>query len=354
MLKGIRILLDINEDRILDWLKKLKTGAQTRNHYLQAVKQFVFWAIKKRRLKDDPLIGLSAENVKVDRSRKIRRALSPTEVSQVLFATSHSTKVIRRLTGIDRAMLYLVAATTGLRSAELASLTVQDFILEGSHPVIVVHAENEKAGRGVEQPVPVSIVPELKRYLTGKAGKVWGSSWPEKAWFMVQQDLLAAGIAQQTQEGYFDFHAWRHTYISILAQTTLTPKMVQDLSRHSDMRLTMSFYAHTQREQRSIAVTEKFPLLFPLQPVNSRDLLIQCDTVNMQNKPENAILPTGFEPVTYGLGNQSRRSRKAIKQGVCSHCKTIPLAIPLDLLSIINAWYRLAAEIKREMLRLAA
>lgn len=353
LLAKCKRLTDITEDRILDALKTVPGGAQTRNHYLQAVKQFVKWAVPKR-LKENPLTGLQGENVRVDPDRKIRRALTPVEVGMVLQATRASKKVFRHLTGTDRAMLYVVAASTGLRAKELASVRVCDFLIDGVLPAIRVSCRNEKSKRDVEQPLPLVLVEQIARYLLDRQPleKVWGSSWPEKAWAMVRSDLKEAGIPHKTDEGYFDFHSWRHTYISLLAQSSLQPKMVQDLARHSDIRLTMSRYAHTQKQQRSEAAN-LLPL-FPLQGRGMAGSVTTADNSKVKETAEKAILPTGIEPVTYGLGNLPRASKSPIKQGRCAHCGTIPLAVPLELLRIIGAWAGLDAKVKQAILALAA
>lgn len=255
MLAGCRTLADVTEDRVLAALRKLTASAQTRNHYLQAVKQFTNWAIRKRRIQDNPLLDISAENTRTDPRTKVRRALTLAEVAKVLQCTKASQRRFRGLAGRDRAMLYLVAASTGFRASELASLRDCDFLLEDS-PAVRLKAASDKARRGAEQPLPTAIVPELASYLDSRpAGKVvWPGRWKEKGWLMVRKDLAEAGIPVKTEEGVFDFHAWRHTYISLLAMTGLQPKVVQDLARHSDIRLTMSRYAHTQKLERSTAV----------------------------------------------------------------------------------------------------
>lgn len=348
-------LSDITEDRILDALKAVEGGAQTRNHYLQAVKQFVRWAVPKR-MKENPLTGIESENVRLDPQRKIRRALTYAEVGLLLVTTRSSSKVFRRLTGRDRAMLYLVAVTTGLRAEELASLWPHDFMLDGDCPAVKLSAASDKAGREVEQPLPPGIVPELRAYLANlpSSQRVWSSSWPERAWLMVRHDLKTAGIPQETNEGYFDFHAWRHTYISLLAATSLQPKMVQDLARHSDIRLTMTRYAHTQRQQRSEAVRIGFPCGFPGEGANKAELVIRSDNAKVKKHAGKAVLPTGIEPVTYGLGNLTGVKKSPGNKGVCEHCKTIPLYIPRSVLKIIKAWPKLPPKVRKAILALAA
>ncbi len=41
-----------------------------------------------------------------------------------------------------------------------------------------------------------------------------------------------------------DFHALRHTFITRLARSGVSPQMAQSLVRHSDINLTMSRYTH--------------------------------------------------------------------------------------------------------------
>ena len=354
LLSWCRWLTDLSEDRVLDAIRRLDCGAQTRNHYLQAVKQFCLWLVRKHRMRDNPLVGLQAENVRIDPNLKTRRALTSAEVGTVLQSTMASTRRFRGLSGRDRAMLYLVAATTGLRSLELTSLKVQDFLLEES-PAIRLHATSDKARRGVEQPLPEAIVPELAAWLDGRAPDqvVWPGRWKQKASLMVRRDLADAGIPRKTAEGVFDFHAWRHTYISLLSMTGLQPKVVQDLARHSDIRLTMSRYAHTQKSERQQAANS-FPLLFPLHVEKKRGKRIPAENRKVKKHGENRILPTGFEPVTLGLGNRCSTCGKALNQGGNGLRKSIPPAIPPELLKVIAAWPKLPAKVKKKILELAA
>ena len=41
-----------------------------------------------------------------------------------------------------------------------------------------------------------------------------------------------------------DFHALRHSYITLLERSGVSPKLAQELARHSDIRLTMNVYTH--------------------------------------------------------------------------------------------------------------
>lgn len=72
---------------------------------------------------------------------------------------------------------------------------------------------------------------------------------------LIRADLEAAGIPATNAAGQaVDFHALRHTFLTLLAAGGVHPKVAQDLARHSDVNLTLSRYSHTVLEQRSAAV----------------------------------------------------------------------------------------------------
>lgn len=120
-----RTLGDIRADRVQQALKDMRAGeggisVQTSNHHLRAVKQFTKWAVAGELLSEDPLRSLRPLNAKVDR-RRVRRAFSAEELRRLLDAASHGPEH-KGLTGEARALLYRLAAQTGLRASEIQSL----------------------------------------------------------------------------------------------------------------------------------------------------------------------------------------------------------------------------------------
>src|SRR5205823_2777702 len=101
---------------------------QTCNHASRAVKGFGRWLHRDSRVAEDTLAHLKGFNVKTDR-RHDRGVLTQEEFDALIRATRAATPY-RGLSGSDRAMLYLVASYTGLRAAELASLTPVGFDLD--------------------------------------------------------------------------------------------------------------------------------------------------------------------------------------------------------------------------------
>ncbi len=70
-------------------------------------------------------------------------------------------------------------------------------------------------------------------------------------------------LQYETEAGLFaDFHANRHLFITNLARAGVLPKVAQTLARHSDIRLTMNVYSHTDRADEAAAVA-KLPRLAP-------------------------------------------------------------------------------------------
>ena len=134
---------------------------------------------------------------------------------------------------------------TGFRAGEMGSLIPLSFHLHAEPPVIRVAAAYSKRRREDVQPINPELAEALAGYLAGKqAGAIWPGTWSRVAAKMIARDLAAAGIERETVEGMVDFHATRHSYITLLAKSGVHPKMAQSLARHSSITLTLDRYTH--------------------------------------------------------------------------------------------------------------
>ncbi len=152
-------------------------------------------------------------------------------------------------------MLYAVGMTTGFRAGELASLEPSAFALDGEPPTATVKAAYSKNRR----------TSCLRGYFDGKPARdpVWPGSWADDAADMLRIDLEAAGIPFADEEGRVcDFHALRHSYLTLVQRSGVHPKVAQELARHSDSRLTMNVYTHAHLHDLAGAV-EMLPSLLP-------------------------------------------------------------------------------------------
>ena len=295
---GFKRLVDLNADKVGNWLKVRRQesegrfGVATSNHHLVAVKSFGNWLVTAQRLPRNPFAHLSRLNANVD-VRVERRAMDAGELTHLIEATRTSGDTFRGLTGEDRAMLYLVASTTGLRANELANLTPESFDLSADSQTVTIKAKTEKARRGAVLPILAKVAERLDRWIrsrsVGRSVRLWPGTWSEKAAVMLRKDLQFTrekwiGEVEQdpTQhalrmESDFlkpesangeraDFHAFRHSFISMLASSGVHPKIAQMLARHSTITLTMDRYSHLGQADLSQAVQRMPSLLNASEP----------------------------------------------------------------------------------------
>jgi integrase len=203
--------------------------------------------------------SLPAYNADADR-RHARREVSPDELARLIETTRASARVIRDLPGPDRAMLYLVAFSTGYRAGELAELTPENFELDAEVPAAVLPARLTKNRKRARQPLPPAVAEQRRPFLAGrpKGQPVWPGTWCERPVSVLKRDLAAANVQYcvSTIDGprYADFHALRHSYLSALAASGVGPKGLQELARHGDVRLTRGTYTHARESALGEAV----------------------------------------------------------------------------------------------------
>ena len=287
IVEGCRFIYwsDLAATRVMTFLNELRDGgngisAQTSNFYLQGAKQFCRWMCRDGRATSNPLEYLEGLNVRTDR-RHDRRALDVEEIRWLLDTTADG-PTIRKLPGPTRALLYRLALETGLRAAELASLTRESFRLDTDPLTVTVAAGYSKHRREDTVPLRLETAAEVRNLLAVTLPRVPVFRTPnaerKRLAEVLKQDLDAARekwIAeaktsderQQREASDFlayrdsagrvvDFHALRHTTGSLLAAAGVHPKVAQSIMRHSDINLTMSRYSHVYAGQEADAVAK--------------------------------------------------------------------------------------------------
>jgi integrase len=254
-----RATVEALQDRVLRGI-----GVSTSNGYVAAVRGFSRWLVGKERTDRDRLVSLSRLNADTDR-RHERRALAEAELHGLLTAAQASAVPVEGLTGLDRSMLYATAMATGFRASELGSLYPRSFDLAAARlATATVKAACSKNRKTAVQPLPPDVAAALRGYLAGKpAGRpVWPGTWTKDAAAMLRVDLEAAGIPYRDADGRVaDFHALRHSYITLLSRSGVSPRVAQTLARHSDIRLTMQTYTHAGLYDLAAAVDSLPPFL---------------------------------------------------------------------------------------------
>lgn len=233
-------------------------GAATSNHYVTALRGFGKWLRRNARVvKENPFEMLDKIDAKAD-VRKSRRALEPAQYSQFVNATRASHKTFKGLSGEDRAMLYLLAAFTGLRASEIASTSRTSFKLSNEKPVVIVKGAYTKNSKLARIPLESKLVERLRDYFDKtqpKEGTIWPGKWFKTAAEMIRRDLAIVGIPYTDEIGDdYDFHALRHQFITDLARAGVSLNLAKELARHSKVDLTANIYTHLSTNDMTEAV----------------------------------------------------------------------------------------------------
>ena len=221
-------------------------GIKTTNYYLRDLKSFCRWMMHERRATASPVQYLDAMNARAD-IRVQRRALSVADMRKLLEGTRTGPES-HGMAGAERALIYELAATTGLRVSELASLTAGSFSL-GESPNVTIAAAYAKNRRQDTLPLRAEMAGLLREFLSSKLpnAKTFPKLNNRHSADMLKADLEAAGLPYSLDGRTFDFHALRHQFISSLAAAGVHPKTAQQLARHSTITLTMDNYTHVFR-----------------------------------------------------------------------------------------------------------
>ena len=318
---SLRRLSNIRAEAVERWLAQQTNAgmaARTRNSYLVALRSFCNWCVERDRLPFNPLARISHADEKVDQRRQ-RRALTEAELSRLLIVArlrplaefgretiktsdtdtttrqkrSRATWTLKPLKfdelsdavelarerlkdnptfltrqerlGIERALAYKLAVTTGLRRGELASLTVGQLDLDGVFPHIRLKAADEKNRQGNSIPLRRDMADELREWISSQRSVGPGSvnvlafrrdavgaelpastrllNIPKAFCRILDRDLKAAGIPKRDDRGRtIDVHALRHTFGTMLSVAGVAPRVAQAAMRHSSINLTMNAY----------------------------------------------------------------------------------------------------------------
>ncbi|MEO1696673.1 MAG: tyrosine-type recombinase/integrase [Planctomycetota bacterium] len=289
---GARRWADIDSHEIETWLAE-QTGAEgwsisTHNRYAQSVKQFCRWMVDHEHAIVDPLRSLKLRSAGTGTARRKRRALTLDECRALIQAAESSTVAIHGVLPATRGLLYRTALRTGLRFGELTGLRVGwiDFgrvvvdprtgveAYEGKPTTITPPAEATKAGRKTGRVDTIVIPVKLHHRLAAAARgrhpnallfdrdrlqKRSSARIPEGTGSrLIKLDLAAAGIPYVDPAGrYADFHALRHTALTLFGSAGASMDEMLSLARHSDPNVTRG-YLHSELASRA-AVVERLP-----------------------------------------------------------------------------------------------
>ncbi|MHC4228661.1 MAG: tyrosine-type recombinase/integrase, partial [Planctomycetota bacterium] len=153
---------------------------------------------------------------------------------------SLSTSQIRQLVSASKPyprlrMRILLALGTGLRRGDIETWRVSDLDFEKSY--VTTRSTKTRKSMG-SRPLPVPIMAELKKYISGfdpKQETIFNRPFSQYRWTQVREKLELRD---------FKFHDLRKTFGSVLAQTGVSTAVVQRLLEHSSPDLTNKVYTN--------------------------------------------------------------------------------------------------------------
>lgn len=260
-----KTLCEITKQDIWDFIDSQEddpASFQTKNDRVRAVTTALNWAFEREYIDRD----ISKGFVFFSGSYNERAILTP-EMAEALFSFRWDD---------PRAMLAnAVAMCTGMRSAEIASLQLQDI---GRGCLYVRHSWNSKDGlkctkngenRRVLLPFP-QITGALKRlaesnpYSGGMERFVFWATIPDKPLdpdtFLkgLRKSLLRIGVAEGDTMKY-TFHAWRH-YFATYMKDRVRDSALQKQTGHKDLSVLVHYASHETREDDASVIAAQTEL----------------------------------------------------------------------------------------------
>lgn len=223
-------------------------GPTTLNQYLEAIRTFCNWAVKRKRMAANPMLAVEKIEESAD-VRRDRRAFAVEELTALMKAAEP-----------EHQRVYRFILGTGLRRQEVADLIWDDIHEGATQPFVKLRAKATKSRRADVLPLRQDLAQELAAARGEAAGgdRVFRDV---PSMYMHQKYLKAAGIAFEDEQGRrADFHALRHTFGTMLSKAGVAPRVAMELMRHTDLRLTMKVYTDPRVFDLGGAV-EKLPVI---------------------------------------------------------------------------------------------
>lgn len=242
-------LRDITPRSFCDWRSHSELSRKSVNDTLATLNTFARWLRFQRFVTENPLTYVERVDTR-GTITQCRRSLTGPELLALL-----------RVATPERRIVYLMAAYTGLRRAELAGLRWADVVFENA--LVRVRAAVTKNRRDAVLPLHADLVAALQEFKPQAAAPFTPVFEAIPRMTTLRRDLVAAGIPYLDAEGRrADFHALRVTYGTNLTLSGAAPRVVMELMRHSDIKLTMKIYTDAGKLPLADAVA-KLPSIVP-------------------------------------------------------------------------------------------
>ena len=262
-------LLDVRAVEVESWLKSLNRAPGTRSK-IRNVMSLLFNHGRRHEICDHNPIQWVRQSAK---RRTAPDILTSSEVQSLL----------ANLRGRERTLV-LLAVTTGLRRSELFALKWKDVDFHAKQIHVTRSIVQNVVGlcktESSQKPVPAhnDLVEALREwhgqtpYQSSEswvfASPVNQGRWPYLAQQIMRRHILPVarklGITKR-----MGWHTFRHTYSTLLRSTGAELKIMQELLRHSTIRVTLDTYTQAVTAEKHTAQAAVVALLFPEKPLDT-------------------------------------------------------------------------------------
>lgn len=215
----------------VQWRNHCGLSAKTVNDLLANLCTFFRWLEVQGLAQSNPLEHVA--RIDTRGAKQCRCALSEKQADKLI-----------TIAPLHRAIVYLLALHTGLRRKEINAMQWRFFELEAVEPSVFIPASVSKNRTDARLPISLELCRALRAYRPRNFSP-FACPFRHRVPRIetVRKDYLAAGIPLRDEQGRrADFHTLRVTFGTLLLASGVHPSVVQQLMRHSDIRLTTRLY----------------------------------------------------------------------------------------------------------------
>lgn len=274
-------------ERFLEEVQQ-RHSTKTRDNYAGALRAFGRWLVRTGRWDVDPFRAIRVKTPKRDKHRTYKRHSFRFEEAERLVEAAWARFEAERAQGEggcpfwpgyddvvrDRQVLYWLALTTGFRVAECAALRWEDVTVDGGAPCVRLSGHFTKNGNDARVPLQSFVAEALREMRTRRSQAAVRRGEPVVTQVdhvfrvprtiaeLVRKDAAFAGLIPQKSptSKRVDFHALRKSCARILIELNVHPKFIQQVLRHSDIRLTMDLYGELGEDDLLREMPGRFPV----------------------------------------------------------------------------------------------
>lgn len=259
--KQVKLLSHKDCDTFVVSLMDSGLSMTTIYHHMGHLKRYGRWLDSSGKVPQSPFRHFR-RTLKGNDPRR-RRALLHDEVGELCKYLDQA-PVKHGHTGAERKALYLFAIRTGLRINEIAQLRTKNFVF-GTSSFVVLPKSATKNKKDAKLFLGESVGKTMQTLLSDGRTEPFRINLTVrmKAARMLREDMKAARKASERSLPFLDtrnvdFHALRHTCGAWLCWEGVPIQVVQQIMRHSSIKLTIDVYGHLLPDEieSTVAKTE--------------------------------------------------------------------------------------------------